>query len=78
METHDDCMDVFSIFWGYLRNIPLLNKSRNQLPKPKMGISPQKKEKSRHKLVYENMIDMLLIRLIWIHVFLSVFVHICD
>jgi hypothetical protein len=45
METHDDCMDVFSLFFGYLRNILLLNKSRNQLPKPKMGISPPKKKK---------------------------------
>jgi hypothetical protein len=32
----------------------------------------------RHKLVYENMIDMILIRLIWIHVFLSVFCPYCD
>jgi hypothetical protein len=45
METHDDCMDVFSLFFGYLRNILLLNKSRNQLPKPKMGISPPQKKK---------------------------------
>jgi hypothetical protein len=32
-----------SPFLGYLRNILLLNKSRNQLPKPKMGISSPKK-----------------------------------